>query len=637
MCPPSRMTEPETHPPRRAVRPSAPVLVFGGLLAVYLGLYASYQPQHKTPPPLNGKYAPILARGDGHYLYMNTLSLALDRDLDLANQRRMFGAPFGGRYYPIGPSLVQMPLFLVAHAGAWVANLFGAGIPMHGYTLWHQRITFLGAVLAGFFALLLGYRLARRYVAQSAALWGTVAVGLGTALLFYSVYWSSYAHAWTALAVALLVEYWDRTRGRWDAPRWAALGAFAGLAALTRMQEVLWAALPAGEAAFELLRRVRRRDLRAALRLAVPCALATACALLASAPELVANKRVFGHWLAVYTGESYMRWSAPFFWETWFAPKNGLFIWTPLCYLGVVGLLLAPRGPARRLAAGLAAGFLLQTWVNGSAWAWWSAWSFSNRRFVGVTVALLVGVAFAIERLRGLHARWPRLAPHAALLLVLLPFLVLNLDLGRAVSVGEQSVLSQKGSAAVYEASFRRVMDGFWRHVGNPLSWPHSLIWGARHHVSPARYDDVVGRELLFFDHRGYGRKGTRQADMLRLDAQTLDRLGHGPWRPGGPEHGLDRGSGVWAGDGAALLLPLFVADHVHLIVRGGRDGPAEVRFRLNGRYEKRAVVKGTVEEVRLDPPPAVLHPGTNDLVFSCAQAPCLRVASVEAVYEIPR
>lgn len=624
------MATPSPETPRVPKRwGTAPVAVFGALFLIYIGLYASYQPINRVPPRGDGKYTPILARGDGHYLYMGTLSLALDRDFNLANQRKLAGAPFGGRYYPLGPSLLFLPTFLVAHASAWVANLLGAGIPMHGYTLWHQRITFFATVVAGFMALVFAYGLARRHASQTAALYAVAGVGLGSALLFYSVYWSSYAHAWTALTVTLFISYWDKTRGRTDARRWAALGALAGLAALTRMQEVLWAALPAGEAATLVFRRARKRDFLGIARIALAGVAATLCSLAVAAPELIANKLVFGRWLAVYSGESYMRWEAPFFWETLFATKNGLFVWTPVAYLGALGMFLSPRG-ARGLAAGLAAGFLLQTWVNGSAWAWWSDWSYSNRRFLGVTVVLVMGAAFVVDRLRSLHARWPRLAPHAALALLLLPLAMFNIEMSTAVSQGRQSVLRDTSTDALYLGSLERGWRGLRAGLGSPMSWPHNWIWAARHGVSPGRYDDIVGSELLFFDHRKYGRKGTRQVAAIALSDAGLSRYGVGPWNK--PEAG-----GAWARDGARLLLPLFVADHVHVVVHGGRPDPADVVVRVNGT-EQRVRVERPQEAIRVDVADGVLVPGTNEIRFGCDRSlrpGCINVQKVEAVYQV--
>src|SRR5262249_8553460 len=178
------------------------------------------------------------------------------------------------------------------------------------------------------------------------------------------------------------------------------------------------------EGLVETGRRLRRRDVGGAARMVLHGAIAVACALIVASPQLIAKKVILGSVLEPGAGPGYMRWNAPFFFGTLYATKNGLFVWTPLAYLGALGLLAGRRGGPRALGLTLLGVFAAVTWVNGSAWAWWSDWGLSNRRFVDCTALFIVGIAFVVERLRGVHARWPRLAPRAALALLLLPFIL---------------------------------------------------------------------------------------------------------------------------------------------------------------------------------------------------------------------
>src|SRR5262249_23324511 len=156
-----------------------------------------------------------------------TLSLVYDRDINLKNQFHLAGDPFhmdrpGPRHeaYPIGTAILQVPFFLVAHGAVLVANVFGAGIPTHGYTLLDQRLTLFGALLAAFAGSVSPSRPARRYLSTPAPLYGAILAAAGTPVLFYATRSPSYGHAWTAAAVAILVDTWDRTRGRHDLRRW---------------------------------------------------------------------------------------------------------------------------------------------------------------------------------------------------------------------------------------------------------------------------------------------------------------------------------------------------------------------------------------------------------------------------------
>ena len=120
-------------------------------------------------PRGTGQYLPILDRGDGHMMYLMARSTAIDLDWVFDNDLARFGDPWNeprtptGRksiVQPIGPALVWTPLIWISVGAAWVVDLFGADIPLHGYTLWTQRFVFLSSALFGCGAVLLAARVA---------------------------------------------------------------------------------------------------------------------------------------------------------------------------------------------------------------------------------------------------------------------------------------------------------------------------------------------------------------------------------------------------------------------------------------------------------------------------------------------
>lgn len=618
--------------------------VFAAIALLWFVIYWSFEPPNRGAPAdaKPGSYYPMLARGDGHYMYLGTLSLILDRDFDMNNQYVAHGDPFGlgaertpnGQpyMYPIGLSIVQSPFFVLAHAAAFVANLFGADVPMHGYSYFHQRIAFLGALLVGWLALVFAYRTARRRVSETAALYGVALIGLGTGLLFYSALWVSYAHAWTAFTVAWLIDRWDATRGRTDARRWAELGALVGLAALVRLNDVPFAVLPAAEWA---VLAARTRDRRGVVRLVGLGLLATACALIVVSPQLLHNWRMMGSPFAVasYTAW-YMRWDSPFMWEVLFSPHQGLFVWTPIAYFGAVGLAAAPRG-ARALAVGLAATFLIQVWINGASWDWWGGFGYSARRLLDATLPLTVGVAFGIEKLRAWHHRFPRVAPHALAALFFAPCVAMNVSQSWFMANFRLKPTPGVTSTALYTHSLDGLIGGAFSVTGNPMSWPHNLLWAARHGVSPARYDAIVGQDFLQGTNiRHYRVPGTHLNEKIAITDARLAVIGAGPWSKAKTEAGR---TFAWAGSGARLLVPLMLYEDMSFIVRAEPPptiGP--VTFLVNGYAQELTPVVG-VQEFRLAPPNGVVRPGTNELEIRCApSAPpgCLAVESVTLVYE---
>jgi hypothetical protein len=134
------------------------------------------------------------------------------------------------------------------------------------------------------------------------------------------------------------------------------------------------------------------------------------------APQMAAWQVLFGAPLAVPQGGSFFTWSDPHWLEVLVSTRNGLFTWTPVALLGVVGLLLLlPRAP-RWAVVGLAA-VAMQVAVNGLLFDWWAGAAFGARRFIGGSVFLALGVGWLAALL------WParrRLALGVAALLIVL-------------------------------------------------------------------------------------------------------------------------------------------------------------------------------------------------------------------------
>ena len=98
-----------------------------------------------------------------------------------------------------------------------------------------------------------------------------------------------------------------------------------------------------------------------------------------------------------------MVWTAPHAGSVLLSTENGLLFWTPLALLSLVGLaLLVMRrsgvdSPGRATIAWVSAMTLLmvasQVYVSGSLDTWAGAGSFGQRRFVGLTICLALGLA----------------------------------------------------------------------------------------------------------------------------------------------------------------------------------------------------------------------------------------------------
>lgn len=466
-----------------------PRFLVGLACALIVVMYACNHDMAGKPdaPRGTGQYLPILDRGDGHMMYLMARSTAIDLDWVFDNDLARFGDPWNeprtvtGRksiVQPIGPALVWTPLIWLSDAGAAVVNLFGADIPLHGYTLWTQRFVFLSSALFGCAACLLGAWLARRLaLGRWATSYATVAVLLGTSITYYATYMPSYAHAMDAAICAAFIAWWAKTVGQTDLRRWIVLGLLLGIAALIRVQDFALGVIVVVELAF-------RRD----KKIIVGGAIALAVALVVFIPQLVEWHLVFGKAFAVPQGTHYTRFGSPMILELLWAPRNGWLVTTPIAYAGLLGLgfLVLPR-EHRIIGAGLIAVVVVQIYLNSTIADWWGSASFGQRRLCSVTLPLVVGNAALLTRLRRARLVWLQ---HAAVVLVFGALVVTNLSRVWRLRGGKPAPMELAPTCCSGVPGF--VEAAYW-HVGNPFELPASALFAIRHGVSLATWDRIVG------------------------------------------------------------------------------------------------------------------------------------------------
>jgi hypothetical protein len=601
-----------------------PRIALVAAFAVIVSMYCTNQDMGKQPdaPRGDGVYRPVLARGDGHMMYLMARSTALDGDWRFDNDLARFGDPWRqpttrtGRKaiaHPIGPALAWTPLIWIAQAGAVIANRLGAAIELHGYTLWHQRFVFLSSALFACGAALLGARLARRLLGGAwAASYGAVAVLLGTSLTYYATYMPSYAHAMDAFACAGFLYYWATTVGRSDRRRWLALGVLLGIATLVRVQELAMGIVVALEIGVET---VRCRG-RALWRWWLGGAAALAVALIVFAPQLLEWHLVFGSVRELPQGARYTRLEAPMIGELLFAPRNGWFSTTPVAYAAVIGLVALPRR-ARLVGAGLIAAVAIQVYLNSTILDWWGGAAFGQRRLCSVTLPLVIGLASLVWRCGRLAHRLPAAARHAIALAILGPMVAWNLARVGALRAGVAAPDALIPACCDRVAPGPRgVAAGVYRLIGDPFELPASAWFAWRHDVTLDRWDRAVGNYPL----------------VPALDSLLGDQLWQqrGTWRIGSPgiEPYLvagwsrsvtrDRALRWTTAATATVLVPNLMPYGQRLTLWLAPAGTHHATLRWNGAVVADVELAGWTPVV-FDLPDIALH--TNELAIEAAPA----------------
>jgi hypothetical protein len=390
--------------------------------------------------PLVNPY--LRGEGNGYYAYVR--SLALDHDLRFDDEYRRGDAAFvaqafrkaDGQPWPpmvlpggylrnqwsVGPALLWLPSFAQAHVVVRFLRELGRDVAADGYSFPYRLACALATAGYAFLGLLLAYRAAARLTAPAPALLATVALWLASSLPVYVYFLPFYSHALASFGVSFFLWYWLTRRPLNRARQWMTWGLagglvwqlepLAGLVLVVAAVEWLASLRPAGAG------RVSRGALREAVTSA---AVFGGAALLAASPQLVIKHILHGS--AVRTGSlNRYFWGAPRLLDVGFASEHGLFLWTPVLLLSVIGLvMLCRREPVA--GAGLLAAFATTYYVVSCYEAWHGISSFGNRFFVGLTPAFIVGAAVALQGAYGLLA--PRLPPAAAWGALALPTAVL--------------------------------------------------------------------------------------------------------------------------------------------------------------------------------------------------------------------
>jgi len=165
------------------------------------------------------------------------------------------------------------------------------------------------------------------------------------------------------------------------------------MAALVRWQDAIVLALPA----WEVLSARRRGSTSTGQGLAFGVTLALGFAG-AVVPQLLAWRSIYGSWLVLPQGGSFMRWGDPAVGSVLFSTRHGLFLWTPALLFAALGLWWLWR---RDRVVGVASllTFALAVYVNAAVADWWAGEAFGARRFVSCTPIFALGLAAVGARL----------------------------------------------------------------------------------------------------------------------------------------------------------------------------------------------------------------------------------------------
>lgn len=411
-----------------------------------------------------------LARGDGIAYFMWLDSIAGDGDMDLTNQAEAFAhvntyqvywEEDTGRWasvFPYGPGLMLVPGYWLARLAdslGWLRVNDEYFIGLQGRPLPYSLLPMFMVNLYALGAVALAYLCARFFVSPVPAAVAALALFLGMPTLYYATVEPFMAHVISTFLVALgfyLLLSWRKG----ERSLWLVIGAGAagGLATLVRWQVSLVVV------ALALWLPLRRQWKAAGLFALGYWAVAW--------HALYTWNWMFGRPLVAWAAESGFLSAPSRLPQVLFSDARGLFVWSPLAFLGLIGLgLLARR--SWRWALSLFVAFLLQALINAGVVDWWGGWSFGLRRMTELYPLFVVGLACLLG---GARPRWLRVGLYGLAVVLLLFTLLLLLShlnyINTAQAQGDRA--SSEIQYQLTQSSFDVTWEVIRQHYG-PWAW----------------------------------------------------------------------------------------------------------------------------------------------------------------------
>jgi hypothetical protein len=332
-------------------------------------------------------------------------------------------------HFSIGPAILWAPFLVVADAGVLIARALGSSVPADGFSAPYRLTMSFATALYGFFALLIAFRLACKYVDQRWALLATIAVWGATSLPFYMYFNPSWSHAQSAFVVALFFWFWHETREHRTFHQWLLLAAITGLMLNVYYPNAVLLVIPAVEAlsAYRSAFRGRSPGRLGVSRLLFAHIIFAAVVLVCLLPTFITRYIIYGSpFESGYIPVSAWHWTSPVLQQVLFSTDHGLITWTPLILLSFFGLLLFWR-QVPHLGGPILVGVLAFYYFIASYPDWDGISSFGNRFFVSLTVFFILGLAVFLQHVASYFRN--RTASLAVLSACLACFLFWNLGL----------------------------------------------------------------------------------------------------------------------------------------------------------------------------------------------------------------
>lgn len=294
---------------------------------------------------------------------------------------------YGGKIitkYPCGTALLLSPFFAVAHLLSTPL-----GYSSDGFSIPYHKAIDIAAVLYTFLALLLLYKFLVRCVSARSAFQCTMVLYLGTNVFYYSIFETGMSHIYSFFLFSLYLYLGPfALNSSQNRVYPILLGLVAGLIILVRPANILFLPLLFVFNSYPIAYlKSQYKSLFLMLLTAV----------LTTLPQLLYWHYAHQSYLFYsYGNEGFTHIFAPKFLPLWFAPNNGLFVYTPIVLLVLAALLYMFKiNKTQSVLLGLF--FMGISWFFAAWHDWTYGCSYGSRPYVEYFAVFTLPLAYFFE------------------------------------------------------------------------------------------------------------------------------------------------------------------------------------------------------------------------------------------------
>lgn len=351
----------------------------------------------------------IIVKSDGIGYYSYLRSIMKDGNLDFSNEFAEFDS---GKYhlplptdltrtgyvpnpFSIGPAILWSPFFISADIITHILYFYGYDLPPDGYSPIYIYFCAIGTLFYGYLGFILLYLNLRIFFDKFIIVLSVLFMLFGTPLLYYltSEFFMSHIHSF--FMINLLFYYLFRYHDTDKKKGWIIFGIITGFSALIRWQNIFFALLPGFIYAISLYEK--GFNLKALKSFFIKIFLYSISLTVFIVPQFIIFHIIYGFWLGVPQGESFLSFNLSRLFLVLFSSHNGLFHWHPITFICFSGLILSAF--YKKIHISFIIIFLVQAYIASLPYDWWAGHSFGMRRLLNCSIILAFGLAFLLNYL----------------------------------------------------------------------------------------------------------------------------------------------------------------------------------------------------------------------------------------------